>query len=101
MMGACVVFGWRFRRELPPEIGDLFRRKLLPWVGLNLFIGYVIPFIDNLGHVGGLITGALLALVTGNQIIPGHQGSTTQSLLMAVGAFTLLMLAFIGVVFFQ
>ena len=101
LMGAAVVFGWRFRRELPPHIGDLFRRKLLPWVGLNLFIGYVIPFIDNLGHVGGLITGAVLALVTGNRIVPGNDGSMGLKILMGVGSTALLLLALIGVVFFQ
>jgi len=101
LMGACVVFGWRFRRELPTHIGELFRRKLLPWVGLNLFIGYVIPFIDNLGHVGGLITGAALAMVSGNQIIPGHGGSPTGKILMGVGSGALLLGALLGVVIFQ
>jgi membrane associated rhomboid family serine protease len=101
LMGACMVFGWRFRRELPLHIGELFRRKLLPWVGLNLFIGYVIPFIDNLGHVGGLITGAALAMVCGNQIIPGHGGSPTGKILMGVGSGALLLGALLGVVIFQ
>jgi len=101
LMGACMVFGWRFRVQLPPHIGELFRRKLLPWVGLNLFIGYVIPFIDNLGHVGGLISGAAVAMVSGNQIIPGNDGSTSGKLLMGVGSCFLLALALLGVVVFQ
>ncbi len=70
LMGACIVFGYRYRLVLPPHIGDMFRRKLLPWVGLNLAIGIVIPFIDNLGHVGGLIGGAVMALVISNRVIP-------------------------------
>lgn len=70
LMGACIVFGYRYRLVLPPHIGDMFRRKLLPWVGLNLAIGVVIPFIDNLGHVGGLIGGAAMAMVVSNRVIP-------------------------------
>jgi len=101
LMGACMVFGWRYRRELPPHIGDLFRKKLLPWVALNLFIGYVIPFIDNLGHVGGLVTGSALAMVCGNQIIPGNDGSPIGKVLMGVGSAFLLILALVGVVVFQ
>jgi len=96
LMGACIVFGWRYRIQLPPHIGELFRVKLLPWVGLNLFIGYTIPNIDNLGHVGGLITGAALAAVTGNQIIVGRQGSTSTRILMSAGVATLMLGAFIG-----
>jgi rhomboid protease GluP len=100
LMGACMVFGWRHRTQLPPHISDLFRKKLLPWVGLNLFIGYIIPFIDNLGHVGGLVMGAAVAAVMGNQIIPGHDGGAAGKIIMGVGSAALLILGFIGVVVF-
>ena len=96
-MGACIVFGWRYRIQLPPHIGELFRVKLLPWVGLNLFIGFAIPNIDNFGHLGGLITGAALAAVTGNQIIVGRQGTASTKILMFAGAATLMLGALIGV----
>jgi len=97
LMGACIVFGWRYQRELPPHIGDLFRRKLLPWVVLNLFIGLTLPFIDNLGHVGGLTAGVVMARLLGNRIVPGHQGSDNTTILMGTGSGLLLSLAALGV----
>jgi rhomboid protease GluP len=35
-------------------------RSLLIFVGINLFIGFSVPFVDNSAHVGGLIAGLLL-----------------------------------------
>ena len=84
LMGACIVFGYRYRLVLPPHIGDMFRRKLLPWVGLNLAIGVVIPFIDNLGHVGGLIGGAAMAMVVSNRVIPGTPNALGSRLAMGL-----------------
>jgi rhomboid protease GluP len=97
LMGACIVFGWRYKRELPQHIGELFRVKLLPWVVLNLFIGIALPFIDNLGHLGGLIAGAVMAAVLGNRIVPGHNGTETTIILMGTGSGLLLALAALGV----
>ena len=36
-------------------------RQIVMLIVLNLFLGAVIPGIDNLGHVGGLVTGAAVA----------------------------------------
>ena len=84
LMGACIVFGHRYRLVLPPHIGDMFRKKLLPWVGLNLAIGVLIPFIDNLGHFGGLVGGALMALVISNRVIPASPNTVSSRTLMGM-----------------
>ncbi len=86
LMGACIVFGFRYRLVLPPHIGDLFRRRLLPWVGLNLVIGAVIPFIDNLGHVGGLLGGAGFALVVSNRVVPAEANALWSRVVMGVAS---------------
>lgn len=39
-----------------------FLRTLLFFVGLNLLIGFAIPRIDNLAHIGGLVSGVALGL---------------------------------------
>ena len=84
LMGACIVFGHRYRLVLPPHIGDMFRKKLLPWVGLNLAIGVLIPFIDNLGHFGGLVGGALMAMVISNRVIPASPNTVGSRTLMGL-----------------
>ncbi|MEA2447879.1 MAG: hypothetical protein QOK47_1516, partial [Actinomycetota bacterium] len=38
-----------------------YLRNIIFLVVLNLFIGYAIPGIDNLAHLGGLAGGALVA----------------------------------------
>ena len=89
-MGACIVFGYRYRLVLPPHIGELFRKKLLPWVGLNLVIGLLIPFIDNLGHLGGLIGGAAFAMVVSNRIIPAEPNRMLTRAMMGIASGLLL-----------
>ena len=91
LMGACIVFGHRYRLVLPPHIGEIFRKKLLPWVGLNLLIGLLIPFIDNLGHFGGLIGGAVFAMVASNRIIPAESNRLGARVTMGVVSAVLLL----------
>jgi membrane associated rhomboid family serine protease len=63
LFGVLLVFGFRHRHEIP----GVFRRAtgagVAPVILLNLVIGFAFPFIDNAAHIGGLITGAILALL--------------------------------------
>jgi rhomboid protease GluP len=97
LMGAAIVFGFRFQKELPPMAGELFRKRLLPWVALNLFIGAVVPFIDNLGHVGGLVGGSLLALVLDNRVIPRKEPKLPGTIATAAVGVALLITGILGV----
>jgi membrane associated rhomboid family serine protease/tetratricopeptide (TPR) repeat protein len=64
--GAMLVAGYLHREAVPPHWKRAFGRGMLPFILLNLILGFsirsVLP-IDNWGHVGGLLTGILLALV--------------------------------------
>lgn len=97
LMGAPIVFGWRHRDELPEGLGDHLRRALLPWVGLNLLVGVMLPFIDNLAHLGGLLAGGALALVLGNRVVPGRQGRPWATALLTALSVALLAGAAAGV----
>ena len=44
----------------------------------------MIPFIDNLGHFGGLIGGAVFAMVASNRIIPAEPNRLSARLTMAM-----------------
>lgn len=63
LVGAMLVYFYRHRRLF----GEMGRRRLMDILvvaGLNLIIG-LSPGIDNWGHVGGLLGGALLAWLLG------------------------------------
>lgn len=61
LAGLLVTMALTRRAVLPAA----FRRSLLqslgPCIGYNLFLGFTVPGIDNWGHIGGLLTGTLLA----------------------------------------
>ena len=64
LVGVLFVFGIKFRHELPEGFKRAFGTGMLPIILINLFIGYIgRGVIDNAAHVGGLLSGAALALV--------------------------------------
>lgn len=68
---------------------DLMRSGLLPTVGLNLLLTFLIPGISIGGHIGGLVVGGLagLVLVEGAKRIPtqAELTSTVAVWLMGLG----------------
>ena len=64
LVGVLFVFGIKFRRELPEGFRRAFGTGMLPIIIINLFIGYIgRGLIDNAAHLGGLLSGAILATV--------------------------------------
>src|SRR4029079_5252471 len=64
LVGVLFVFGIKFRRELPEGFKRAFGTGMLPIIAINLFIGTVgRGIIDNAAHLGGLLSGAALAVV--------------------------------------
>ncbi len=59
---ASAVFGLRTQRILPPRYRRYFLWQLLPYALLALASGVWMPTIDIWGHVGGAVSGALIAL---------------------------------------
>lgn len=77
LVGVLFVFGIKYRRELPEGFKRAFGTGLLPVILLNLFIGFLgRGFIDNAAHLGGLLSGAALALIIGYKR-PGTRASVT------------------------
>jgi rhomboid protease GluP len=62
IVGAFLPFFYRNRTVL----ADTNRRimGILQVIALNLFIGFIIPVIDNWAHIGGLLAGIALAWAT-------------------------------------
>jgi len=70
LMGATLIFGWRHYQEIPKIFRPHFTWYLLPWVIVMIGTGFIFDRIDNMAHIGGLVTGGLCALVLRNQILP-------------------------------
>lgn len=59
-LGYLTVYGYKRRKLLP----DGFLKNMLFNVGLMAFLGvFVVPNIDNFGHLGGLIVGAVYGAI--------------------------------------
>ena len=95
LVGVLFVFGIKFRRELPEGFKRAFGVGMVPIIVINLVIGYLgRGFIDNAAHLGGLVTGAALALAAEYRR-PGDRTSVSilwrvlqaLSLVIVVGAF--------------
>ena len=77
LVGVLFVFGIRFRHELPEGFKRAFGTGMVPIILINLFLGFLLrSSIDNAAHLGGLVSGAALALVVGYKR-PGPRGSVT------------------------
>jgi membrane associated rhomboid family serine protease len=79
LIGYLVVYAFRRRAFITAE----FRRSLLVNIGFILVFGLVLyQSIDNFGHIGGLITGAVYALLqipSDEFVDPRVAGSTVQT----------------------
>ncbi|MBL8202910.1 MAG: rhomboid family intramembrane serine protease [Blastocatellia bacterium] len=77
LFGVLLVVGYKYRHELPAAFRRAFTKSVWIVVALNLAFGIVsnfgksfsqrfklpLHFVDNWGHVGGLLTGAILAMI--------------------------------------
>ncbi len=61
LLGCLVYFGYHYRLYL----GKNLKTQLLPVIVLNLSIGFLMPYIDNAGHIGGLIGGGFVTMALG------------------------------------
>lgn len=75
LLGALLVFGFKFRSLLPPRLRSAFGIKLIPWVIINLVIGFIPGLrIDNAAHIGGLLAGVIVALPLSTALKPAPRG---------------------------
>jgi membrane associated rhomboid family serine protease len=81
LFGVLVVFGYKYRHELPQAFRRAVGSSVLPVIAINLFIGFSVPVIDNGAHIGGLLCGAVLAVVI-PYIAPGRERTSPLGLVL-------------------
>ena len=97
LIGVLFVFGIKFRHELPEGFKRAFGTGMLPTILLNIFIGYMIPVIDNAAHMGGLVAGAFFALVVGYKRPDERGGVAVFWHILQVAALALVIVSFVMV----
>lgn len=61
LMGALLYFGYYYRVYL----GNVLKSQIVPLILFNLILGFIIPGVDNFGHIGGLVGGLLITRALG------------------------------------
>lgn len=64
LFGAVLVLAWRNRNRLDPRDRPILMRALPALLVANLALSLVLPFVDGIAHLGGLIVGLVVVLVT-------------------------------------
>ncbi len=76
LVGAALVGLRQLRGQVPEEWRKRLSYNLLVIIALNIFIGFSAKHIDNAAHIGGLLGGALFAL-----LLPGaREGGSRRGL---------------------
>lgn len=52
-----LLFGVGFRHDTPSSLNGVTGKSLLPFIVINLILGFTIGSINNAAHIGGLVTG--------------------------------------------
>ena len=98
LVGVLFVFGIKFRHELPEGFKRAFGTGMLPVIMINLFIGFLgRGFIDNAAHLGGLLSGAALAVVVQYRRPGDSHGSAIVWRVLQVAALLLVAISFLKV----
>ena len=61
LMGALAYFGYYYR----VYFGNVLKSQLLPLIGINLLLGFMLDGIDNFAHIGGVIGGVMITRALG------------------------------------
>ena len=87
VVGALLAALFTKESKLPPGLAAGMRSSMLMFVGYSLFMGFVARFIDNAAHIGGLVSGFLVAVILAERFDwEEYRRSAIQRAMLAVGA---------------
>ena len=90
LLGSLLYFGYHYRLYL----SSVLKNQIIPIIIVNLAIGFILPGIDNLAHIGGLIGGYLITMAL------GIEGKSQKKDMINGWITTILYLAFLVVIVF-
>ena len=73
LVGVAVALGLRYKDRLPRRLGRILGLRLLPFIAIDIFLGFfVFPHfnynVNNAAHLGGLFTGFVGGLVLAPEV---------------------------------
>lgn len=75
------------RTSMPRGLWKRMARDLAWFVGLNVALGFLVPMIDQVAHVAGLVSGTLLGFLVAHRLSPeGAAGRTRRALVGGLAA---------------
>ena len=92
LMGSLLYFGYHYRVYLDTTL----KSQIIPLILVNLFIGFIIPGIDNWAHIGGLIGGVFSTMGLGIKY-----KSTRFEMINGIVLYLLYTLFFVYMIFFK
>jgi rhomboid protease GluP len=63
LLGLLFVLGRVQGREVPVGIAHAMRQYALTYAAMVIVFGFLVPNVDNVAHVGGFVSGALIGLL--------------------------------------
>ncbi len=93
LFGLLLVLIYRYRDDLPDWLRRPLKSQLPSLIIVNLVIGFVLPTIDNGGHIGGLLTGGLLAILVA-YLRPGEAMLTRSGMAMITASILVFTICF-------
>jgi rhomboid protease GluP len=85
--GVMLVTGYLHRELIPRPWGRAFGKGILLFIVINLLFGALVPHIDNWAHLGGLITGMVLAAFIPpprHEYLPGSSSETASQAVVLI-----------------
>ncbi len=72
LIAAAVIFGWKHWEDIPESARKKFGWALAPYLGFSLLSGLSAENVDNWGHLGGLLGGAVLMTLLSPEVGAGR-----------------------------
>ena len=96
LLAAVVILGWKHWEDIPVVARKYFGWALAPYLGFAIVSGLSSSNVDNWGHLGGLLGGALLVTVFDPEVLSTRVGHNRRIRMLAIG-FIVSVSLFVGV----
>jgi rhomboid protease GluP len=73
LIAAAVIFGWKYGELIPRVARKFYGWAILAYLVVALLSGVSSPGVDNWGHMGGLLGGALMITLLHPEAITRHE----------------------------